>query len=71
MKNKNTRKSQILINNKWVDTLALDIKIGDKFRMFEDDETPVIDTRDNITTEWIALSDGYTNENGVYCIDID
>ena len=43
MDTKNTRTSQILLNNKWVDVDMLKIKIGMKFRLFESDGTPADD----------------------------
>lgn len=65
---KQIRTVQIFKDMKWQDISFNDLKSGDKFRMFEPDGDPVINTIDG-TTEWVAGSDVYY-EDGNYQIKI-
>lgn len=57
------RTVQKLVRADWVDIQSLyDLEIGDKFRMFEQDGTPV--TWDGVDN-WLALELAYTDEHGV------
>ncbi len=57
------RTVQKLVGADWVDIQSLyELEIGDKFRMFEKDGTPVTW---NGVDNWSVLELAYTNEHGV------
>jgi hypothetical protein len=59
----NTRKAKVLFDGEWIDIEPLAIKEGMRFRMFEEDGSPV----NNIDPDLIfmATSDAYVDENGI------
>lgn len=63
------RKVQIYKNNKWRDIDFMQLKQGDKFRMFEPDGEPVISPQSG-TSEWITTTDIYLNDEGNLTINI-
>jgi len=64
------RQIEVLQNGNYIPVEMKDLLIGDQFRMFEPDGTPVVDTNDNKSTEWIVtqmpifIDGAYTNEPG-------
>lgn len=65
--NEEKRKAELFVDGQWIEVRFLDLKIGDKFRLYEPDGTPVAHD-----FEWIATSDAYINqENGVGTIEVD
>lgn len=65
---KNTRKSKVLTDGEWIDIEPLDIKEGMKFKMFEEDGSPVNNIDPSLV--FIATSDAYVNEDGVIGINM-
>jgi hypothetical protein len=63
MELKNVRTAQIFKDEQWVDIKPIDIKAGDRFRMFEPNGTPVIGPHG--TTSWIASKDAFVNDIGI------
>lgn len=63
---KNTRTSKILINEIWQEINPIDIKVGMKFKLFEEDGSQVIGNDNSMS--WIATSDAFYNEDGVITI---
>jgi len=51
-----TAKTQILYDDAWVDIPFKELRLGDRFRMFYDDE-PVVDEAGN--SAWTATSDAF------------
>ena len=66
MIDKNTRTSEILINDEWQSISPINIKKDMTFRLFEEDGTPV--KWKNISS-WMALGDAYYMDNGVIAVD--
>jgi len=66
---KNTRTSEILINDQWKFISPIEIKEGMIFRMFEPDGEPFVGLGD--TYSWVATSDAYCMEDGVICVKTD
>ena len=66
---KELRKVEIFENGQWNEIEFKDLKLGNKFRLFEPDGERVIDKEKN-EDEWMATSDAYLNENEVYQINI-
>jgi hypothetical protein len=58
------RKVQVFKDDNWEDTEVQSLKKGDRFRMFEEDGTPVVW---DVKTEFIASSNP-TTVNGVWGI---
>ena len=66
---KDLRKVEVLINNEWVERDFAELRKGVKFKMFEPTGEPVVDNEGE--TEWIAISDPFKTESGVWAIEID
>jgi len=65
---KELRRVKVLREGQWVQVRMKELKVGEKFRMFEPDGTPVIDSRDNITTEWVVAEQPTEQEDVVSII---
>jgi hypothetical protein len=53
------RRAEVLINNEWVAKEIDDLKVGDIFRLFEDDNTPVCDGKpQRVTSNPVPTEDG-------------
>jgi hypothetical protein len=61
------RRTQVKNSNKWLDINFEDLKSGDEFRLY-DDEDIVIDKKGR--SSWIASSNPYFNEDNILKIDI-
>lgn len=69
MNNTNVRLVQIFDEKlgEWTHVQPMDVKKGDKFRMYEPDMTPVIDPATGLH-EHVALSDTYFDPLGRYTV---
>lgn len=55
------------INNEWVDDDFKNLKKDDRFQIINPDGTYHYDEFGN--TDWVAISEVYLNENGIWQID--
>lgn len=62
------RKAKILVDGLWIDVSFKDIKMGDKFKLFESDGEQVKDNSGEI--EWVAACDPFYNSEGVLTITV-
>lgn len=61
------RRAERFVDGQWIEVEFLDLKVGDKFRLYEPDGTPV-----DHDYEWIATSNAYINQDtGVGTIEVD
>lgn len=62
------RRTEILKDGEWIQCRFRDLKSGDTFRLFEPTGEPVVLRKDK--TDFIALSDAYQNEDGIWTIEV-
>lgn len=59
------RRVEVLRNGKWETVKSLaNVRAGETFRMFESEGVAAVDSRDGVTTEWVATEDGIIDANG-------
>ena len=63
------RKTQILKDDKWIPIPFNKLRKGNRFRMFENDNSPVLDSKGE--PEWTALSDAFKDTNGQWTVKIN
>jgi hypothetical protein len=64
------RIAEVKYDGEWKQVSFSDIKKGDTFRLYDEyPDKPVIDARGS--KEWIALSNPYSNKDGILTVDID
>jgi ribosomal protein L21E len=59
---------QVFKNNEWVNIEFKNLRKGDKFKIFNDNNETIIDNKGN--TEWIALSNPKLNKDKMLFINI-
>lgn len=59
---------QVFKNNEWVNIEFKNLRKGDKFKVFNDNNETIIDNKGN--TEWIALSNPKLNKDKMLFINI-
>lgn len=64
-----SRKTEIYTNDNWQAIDFQQIKKGDTFRLFESTGEAVIGGRSE--TEWIAMSNAFLIDDGVWTVDIN
>lgn len=65
---KNLRKVEVFRGDEWRDVRMIDVRKGERFRMFER-ERPVVDKEGR--TEWIARTNGFVGGSGVATIETE
>jgi hypothetical protein len=59
-----TTQTMVLKDNKWVEINFMDLKINDRFQLINPDGLYHMDEYGK--TDWVASSNPYVNENGIY-----
>ncbi len=67
--NENTRYVEVLKHGKWVPFNFMSMEVGDIFRMFEEDSTPVKDEKGN--TEFKVKEKPFIRNDGVYAVEVE
>lgn len=67
LKEESKRRTQIFKDDDWRDAELIEVKAGDRFRMFEPNGSPVIGPHGTIN--WVAGKDAYINDLGITQVD--
>jgi len=63
------RRVEVWTTEGWLEVELTDLKVGDRFRMFEPSGEQVMDMK-NETTEWIVSRPAYIGEYGVHTVEV-
>ena len=66
---KDRRRVEVWTTKGWLEVEMSDLKVGDRFRMFEPSGEQVVNKEDE-STEWIVSRPAYIGEYGVYEVEI-
>lgn len=68
------KKVEVFKDGEWIGIHFKDLKVGDKYRLFEPDGSRVVGTADNApgfigSSEWIITKGPYESEEGVLAVE--